>query len=95
MLGENVPTAGSAVHACELTSADMATSSIGSPPGTTVWSSSVWMLTVGSVPETVIVTIAVSVSLLLSVTVKVSMTGWFAVVVAGAVQVGSSTAGSG
>ena len=45
------------------------------------------MLTVGSVPETVIVTLSLAVTPSLSVTVKVKVTTWFAAVAAGAVQV--------
>ena len=50
------------------------------------------MLTVGSVPGTVIVTLALPVAPSLVVTVKVKVTTWVAAVVAGAVQVASSTA---
>ena len=61
-LGLNVPPAGTAVHSYEVTgvfkSADVAWRSIESPPKT-VWSA-VWMLTVGSAPRTVIMTLALA-----------------------------------
>ena len=69
--------------------------SIEAPPRT-VWSA-VSMLTVGSVPRTVIVTLSLTSLSVASPSdaVRVRVTTWFAAVAAGAVQVGSSTAALG